>query len=106
PLIQNFDRDLSAMRMSRQEEIIALFNSHREDVGIVGQQNVAGAGHDELLRASQILLLACRRLVVDTRQVERGIAETKRRRLVAEEADAGAQSGSGKVLLHAGIAFV
>ena len=42
------------MRMTRKQQIIALPGSHWEDVGIVREQNVNGAGLNQTLGAAQI----------------------------------------------------
>jgi len=53
-LIQNLDSDLSAVCVSRKQQIIPLPGRYRKDVGIVLQQQVGGAGNDEALGAAQI----------------------------------------------------
>src|SRR4030095_12772141 len=53
-LIQNLDSDLSAVCMSRKQQIIPLPGRYRKHVRIVLQQQVGGAGDDEALGAAQI----------------------------------------------------
>ena len=52
--VQNLDRDLSAMSVSRKQQIIPLPGRHGKDVGIVLEQNIGCAGDDEALGAAQI----------------------------------------------------
>ena len=49
-LIQDLDCDLSAMCMSRKQQIIPLPGRHGEDVGIVLEQEIGCAGDDEASR--------------------------------------------------------
>ena len=65
------------MRMSRKQEIIALPGGHREDVGIVREQDVDCAGHDQALGAAQVLLFFVQGLVIHAGQIQRRIAEAE-----------------------------
>src|ERR1035441_986486 len=52
--IQNLDRDLPAMRMSRKQQIITLPGRRGKHVGIVLEENIGCARDDEALGAAQI----------------------------------------------------
>ena len=80
------------MRVTRKQQIIALPGGDREDVGIVGEQNVQGAGHYHSFGAPQIQCFLARRLEIHAGQVQHGFTETKLKGLPSQEVDAAARS--------------
>src|ERR1039458_2654117 len=105
-LIQNLDRDLPAMRMSRQQQIITLPGRHGKHVGIVLEENIGCARDDEALGAAQILAALALGLEVETHQIEHGVAEAQGLRLAAQEADAETGGLARGIVFRADIALV
>src|ERR1039458_3916459 len=88
-LVEDFDRDLPAMSVTRKQQIITLTRGYGKDVGVMLQQNVGRAGEDEALGALQIAGAFAVGLEVEAGEVEGGIAEAQRLRLAAYDADDG-----------------
>ena len=99
--MQDFDIHLTAVRVAGDGQIVALRGSHRKYIRVVRQHDVDGARDDQALGAFQILRM--HPLIVDSREVDRRISESKLLGLMPQKLDSDAAALLGDIVLRARI---
>src|SRR5579871_3367980 len=105
-LPEDLNVDLTAMRVTRQHQIITLPGRERKYVRVMGEQQVKRAGLQKPFGALQISMPAVRGFVIDAGHVQARIAKAKARGLASQEPDADSSGFGFGGRLHTGVMLV
>ena len=95
--MENLKIDLPSVRMPGDRQIVPLTGRHRKHVRIMRQEHVQRTRRNHLFRAQKIRLLEF--LVIDAREIDRRLPESKDVRPAAQKIDPDARPFPRNIIL-------